>query len=134
MILLTSVHEPVQLWCANESGKRHQQRPKGEAAKLRASEQPIFTHLNFERACMKIWCILNRNSANRCREYDRCGVASPWPMSLRYFWGNFWSDKGELTCGYDLRRKEHFDTSYPARNDLEQRSDGPYGHFQGHTQ
>ena len=45
--------------------KRHQRRPKGEAAKQRASEQPIFTHLSFERACMKMWCLLNRDSANK---------------------------------------------------------------------
>jgi hypothetical protein len=70
--------------------KRHQQRPKGEAAKQRASEQPVFTNLSLDRACMKMWCLLNRDSANRCREYDRCGVASPWPMSQKYFWGNSW--------------------------------------------
>ncbi len=45
--------------------KRHQQRPKGEAAKQRASEQPIFTHLSFEKACMKMWCLLKRDSANK---------------------------------------------------------------------
>jgi hypothetical protein len=65
--------------------KRHQRRPKGEAAKQRASEQPVFTNLRFERACMKMWCSLNRNSANRCREYARCGVASQWPMPQRFF-------------------------------------------------
>ena len=37
---------------------------------------------------MKMWCLLNRNPANRWREYDRCGVASSWPMSQKYFWGN----------------------------------------------
>ena len=67
--------------------KRHQQRPKGEAPKQRASEQPVFTHLSFDRACMKMWCSLNRDSVNRCREYDRCGVASPWPMSRKIFLG-----------------------------------------------
>jgi len=118
IILLTSAHEAVYLWCANARGlayvssvvpwltvwpllaqlrpgqghrpsavtqKRHQQRPKGEAPKQRASEQPVFTNLSFTRACMKMWCSLNRDSANRCREYDRCGVASPWPMSRNFF-------------------------------------------------
>ncbi len=61
--------------------KRHQQRPKGEAAKQRASEQPVFTNLSLEKACMKMWCSLNRISANKWREYDRCGVAFPWPIS-----------------------------------------------------
>ncbi len=68
--------------------KRHQQRPKGEAAKQRASEQPVFTNLSLERACMKIWCFLYRDHANKWREYDRCVVAPPWPMSQEHFWGN----------------------------------------------
>jgi hypothetical protein len=67
--------------------KRHQQRPKGEAAKQRASEQPVFTNLNFERVCMKMWCFLDRDPANKCREYDRCGVAFPWPMVSKIFLG-----------------------------------------------
>jgi len=65
--------------------KRHQQRAKGEAAKQRASEQPVFMNLSLERVCMKMWC-LNRDPANKWREYDRCGVAFPWPMSQQYFW------------------------------------------------
>jgi len=73
--------------------KRHQQRPKGEAAKQRASEQPIFTDLSLEMGCMKMWCLLYRNSANKWREYDRCGVAFPWPMALKYFWGNSYDVK-----------------------------------------
>ena len=45
--------------------KRHQQRVKGEAAKQRASEQPVFTNLSIARACMKMWGFLNRKPANR---------------------------------------------------------------------
>jgi hypothetical protein len=48
--------------------KRHQQRPKGAATKQRAPDQPVLTHLSSARACMKIWCFLCRDSANRCRE------------------------------------------------------------------
>jgi hypothetical protein len=59
--------------------KRHQQRPKGEAAKQRASEQPVFTHLRFERACMKMWCFLKSYSANRCRE--SCALWSSFPVA-----------------------------------------------------
>ena len=39
---------------------------------------------------MKIWCFLYRDSANRWREYDRCGVASPWPRLKEYFGENSW--------------------------------------------
>ena len=42
---------------------------------------------------MKMWCSLNKNSANTWREYNRCGVAFPWPASLKYFWG-----KGSFSC------------------------------------
>jgi hypothetical protein len=59
--------------------KRHQQRPKGEAAKQRASEQPFFTNLSLERTCMKMWCSINRKSANRCREL--CALWSSLPVA-----------------------------------------------------
>jgi hypothetical protein len=59
--------------------KRHQKRPKGEAAKQRASEQPLFTDLSFERACMKMWCSLNRNPTNRWRE--SCALWSSLPVA-----------------------------------------------------
>jgi len=63
-------------------------KPKGEAAKQRASEQLIFTNLSLDKVCMKMWCYLNRDPANKWREYDRCGVAFPWPMSKNYFGEN----------------------------------------------
>jgi len=74
--------------CGGVTQKKHQQRQKGEAAKQRASEQPVFTNLSLERGCMKMWCFLNRDSPNKWLKYDRCGVAFPWPMSQKYFWGN----------------------------------------------
>jgi hypothetical protein len=40
-----------------------EQRAKGEAAKQRASEQPVFMNLSLERVCMKMWCLLNRDPA-----------------------------------------------------------------------
>ena len=58
---------------------RHEQRPKGEAAKQRASEQPVFTNLSLDRTCMKIWCSLNRNPADRCRE--SCALWSSFPLA-----------------------------------------------------
>jgi len=74
---------------ADVSSQWPQQRPKGEAAKQRTSEQPIFT------------LSASRGLAWRYGEHEtgrlpidganhvRCGVASPWPRSLKYFWGNF---------------------------------------------
>ena len=59
--------------------KRHQQRPKGEAAKQRTSEQPLFTDLSLERVCMKMWCSLNRNPANGWRE--SCALWSSLPVA-----------------------------------------------------
>ena len=59
--------------------KRHQQRPKGEAAKQRTSEQPIFTHLPLARACMEIWCYLKEYSANQWRE--SCALWSSFPVA-----------------------------------------------------
>jgi hypothetical protein len=43
-------------------------RPKGEAAKQRAPEPPVFTHLNLARASMKIWCIFKSDTAIKWRE------------------------------------------------------------------
>jgi hypothetical protein len=57
--------------------KRHHERPKGEATKQRASEQPIFTQLSFAKACMKIWCSLNRDSANKWRELCALWISFP---------------------------------------------------------
>ncbi len=41
---------------------------KGEATKQRASEQPVFMYLSSARACMKIWCIFERDIAIKWRE------------------------------------------------------------------
>ncbi len=38
-------------------------RPKGEAAKQRALEPPLFTPLSLARASMKIWCNSKRDTA-----------------------------------------------------------------------
>jgi len=91
--------------------KKHQQRPKGEAAKQRASEQPIFKNLSLERACMKMWSFLYRDFANKRREYARCGVAFPWPMSQKYFWGNYWH--------WSLTKGVFHDVSYPSSTPLQ---------------
>jgi len=56
---------PIQ---QDRSLRTDSKRPKGKAAKQRASEQPVFTHLSFVRACMKMWRYLYRNTANKCRE------------------------------------------------------------------
>ena len=68
--------------------KRYQQGPKGEAAKQRASEQPIFTLSALRGSAWRYgahWTgILPINASN----HVRCGVAFPWPGSLKYFWAN----------------------------------------------
>ncbi len=43
-------------------------RPKGKAAKQRAPEPPVFTHLSLARASMKIWCIFKGDTAIKWRE------------------------------------------------------------------
>ena len=43
-------------------------RPRGEAAKQRASETLLFTHLSLARASMKIWCIFKSYTAIKWRE------------------------------------------------------------------
>ena len=43
-------------------------RPMGEAAKQRASEPHLFTHLSLARASMKIWCIFKSYTAIKWRE------------------------------------------------------------------
>ena len=73
--------------------KRHKQGPKGEAAKQRTSEQPIFTDLSFAKVCMKIWCSLNRDSANKWREL--CALWSSFPVA----------DVTETLLGKLLKRK-----------------------------
>ncbi|MEE8621839.1 MAG: hypothetical protein V3T37_07285, partial [Syntrophobacteria bacterium] len=40
----------------------------GEAAKQRAPEPPVFTHLSLARASMKIWCIFKGDTAIKWRE------------------------------------------------------------------
>ena len=81
-------------------------RPKGEAAKQRALEPPVFMHLNLARASMKIWCIFKSDTAIKWREnatklepslhFESCfsGIQllvvdepSPWPVSLITFLG-----------------------------------------------
>ena len=68
--------------------KRHQQRVKGEAAKQRASEQPVLTNLSLEMVCMKIWCSLNRDSANRWRESCALWSSLPVVYVIKRFWEN----------------------------------------------
>ena len=43
-------------------------RPRGEVAKQRVSEPPLFTHLSLARASMKIWCIFKSYTAIKWRE------------------------------------------------------------------
>ena len=43
-------------------------RPRGEAAKQRAPESPVFKRLSLARASMKIWCIFKRDTAIKWRE------------------------------------------------------------------
>jgi len=43
-------------------------RPRGEAAKQRALEPPVFTPLRLARASMKIWCFRKRDTAIKWRE------------------------------------------------------------------
>ncbi|MGD8878514.1 MAG: hypothetical protein PVH75_12205, partial [Syntrophobacterales bacterium] len=40
-------------------------RPEGKAAKQRASEPPLFSHLSLAGSSMKIWCFRNRDTAIR---------------------------------------------------------------------
>ncbi len=47
---------------------KHQKGQKGEAAKRRAPEPPVFTHLSLARASMKIWCIFKSYTAIKWRE------------------------------------------------------------------
>jgi hypothetical protein len=66
-------------------------RPKGEAAKQRAPELPVFTHLNLARASMKIWCIFKSDTAIKWREL--LVVDEPSPLAYvahNIFWGNSW--------------------------------------------
>ena len=48
----------------SQTQTKHQRSLSGEAAKQRASEQPIFTNLSPARACMKMRYFLNSNTAN----------------------------------------------------------------------
>ena len=59
----------------------------GEAAKQRASEPPVFTHLSLARASMKIWCISKSETAIKWRELLVVDEPSPWPVSLITFLG-----------------------------------------------
>jgi hypothetical protein len=68
-------------------------RRKGEAAKQRAPEPPVFTHLSFARASMKIWCIFKRDTAIKWRELLVVEQPSPWPVSLITFLGKLLSPK-----------------------------------------
>ena len=62
-----------------QSLRTDSKRPKGKAAKQRASEQPVFTHLSFVRACMKMWRYLYRNTANKWCE--SCALWSSLPVA-----------------------------------------------------
>jgi hypothetical protein len=53
-------------------------RPKGEAAKQRASEPPAFTPLSLARASMKIWCFRKRDTAIKWRALLVVEEPSPW--------------------------------------------------------
>jgi hypothetical protein len=55
-------------------------RRKGEAAKQRAPEPPVFTHLSFARASMKIWCIFKRDTAIKWRENAPASVNLSPPL------------------------------------------------------
>jgi hypothetical protein len=51
----------------------------GEAAKQRAVEPPVFTHLSLAKASMKIWCIFKSNTAIKWREL--LVVEEPSPLA-----------------------------------------------------
>ena len=51
----------------------------GEAAKQRAPEPPVFTHLSLARASMKIWCIFKSDTAIKWREL--LVVEEPSPLA-----------------------------------------------------
>ena len=54
-------------------------KPKGEAAKQRALEPPVFLHLSLARASMKIWCFRKRDTAIKWREL--LVVEEPFPLA-----------------------------------------------------
>ncbi|MGD8996375.1 MAG: hypothetical protein PVH34_14245, partial [Syntrophobacterales bacterium] len=54
------------------------------AAKQRASEPPLFTHLSLAGASMKIWCFRKRDTAIRWCEN---ASASTNPSTARRDWG-----------------------------------------------
>jgi len=54
-------------------------RPKGEAAKQRAPEPPVFTHLSLARASMKMWCIFESDTAIKWRKL--LVVDEPFPLA-----------------------------------------------------
>jgi hypothetical protein len=54
-------------------------RPKGEAGKQRASEQPFCAYLRLARVCMKMWCCLRGDTAIRWRE-NAAASATPSPQ------------------------------------------------------
>ncbi|RLA86636.1 MAG: hypothetical protein DRG34_06350 [Deltaproteobacteria bacterium] len=58
-----------------------------EAAKQRAPESPLFTHLSLARASMKIWCIFKSDTAIKWRELLVVEEPFPWPVSRVTFLG-----------------------------------------------
>jgi hypothetical protein len=80
-----------QLWKWHRPPTSHSDetpgRLKGEAAKQRAPEPPVFTHLSLARASMKIWCISKSDTAIKWRELLVVDEPSPWPVSLITFLG-----------------------------------------------
>jgi len=52
---------------SHQSLRRNTRKDKGEAGKQRASEQPFCAHLRPARVCMKMWCLLIRDTAIRWR-------------------------------------------------------------------
>ena len=70
-------------------------RPRGKAAKQRALEPPVFTHLSLARASMKIWCIFKSDTAIKWRELLVVVEPSPWACAAHNIFGE---TPGNLQC------------------------------------
>ena len=62
-------------------------RPKGEAAKERASEPPFFPPFGLARASMKIWCSRKKDIAMKCCELFVVEEPSPLACVAHAFLG-----------------------------------------------
>ena len=87
-------------------------RPRGEAAKQRAPESPVFKRLSLARASMKIWCIFKGDTAIKWRELLVVEEPSPLacvahnifgetPGNLQCacFFGKCWYTRKKFSCG-----------------------------------